>query len=222
MREPSSESPPRAAGPDRRERKKQQTREALIRAALELFDAKGYEQTTVREIADAVDVAARTFFRYFASKEELVVRLGEEFSESFLDEVRARPAGEPPFAALHNAFTAVLSTYREDQAASDAASIYLRVVKLIENTPPLLAAYLRNIREQQDVLARTLAEREGVDPATDLRPQLAASVHLTLVGNAVKRALADEEAGIDAILREFGAARSQLESALSGRWATQQ
>lgn len=221
MCEPSSESPPRAAGPDRRERKKRQTREALIRAALELFDAKGYEQTTIREIADAVDVATRTFFRYFASKEELVVRLGAEFSESFLDEVRARPAGEPPFAALQNAFTAVLGTYRGDQDASDAASVYLRVVKLIENTPPLLAAYLRNIREQQDVLARTLAERAGVDPATDLRPQLAATVHLALVGNAVKCAMADEDAGIDAILREFGAAQSQLESALSGRWTAQ-
>jgi transcriptional regulator GlxA family with amidase domain len=52
----------------RRDRKKRQTRDALIDAALELFEAKGYEHTAVHEITEAVDVAERTFFRYFASK----------------------------------------------------------------------------------------------------------------------------------------------------------
>lgn len=203
---------------DRRERKKQQTREALVQAALELFDAKGYEQTTIREISDAVDVATRTFFRYFASKEELVVSLGTDFAESFLEEVRARPAEEAPFEVLTNSFTTAMRIYREDEAAVSAASIYLKVVRLIEETPPLLAAYLRNIRDQQLVLARTLAEREGVDPEKDLRPQLASLVHLGLVSNAVKRALTKQDAGIDDILTEFGASLAALDSSLSGRW----
>jgi AcrR family transcriptional regulator len=205
---------------DRRERKKQQTREALMQAALELFDAKGYEQTTIREIADAVDVATRTFFRYFASKEELVVSLGADFAESFLEEVRARPADEVPFAVLSNSFMAVMRAYREDAAANNAASIYLKVVTLIEETPPLLAAYLRNIHDQQHVIARVLAEREGIDAEKDLRPQLAAAIHLGLVGNAVKRALAKEDAGIDDILDEFDASLGQLDSSLSGHWSS--
>ena len=62
-----------AAESHRRERKKRQTRDALVHAALKLFDAKGYEHTAVREITDAVDVSERTFFRYFANKEDLAV-----------------------------------------------------------------------------------------------------------------------------------------------------
>ena len=63
------------ADPGRRQRKKQATREALIETAMKLFAAKGYDHTAIHEITDAVDVSERTFFRYFASKEDLVLSL---------------------------------------------------------------------------------------------------------------------------------------------------
>jgi AcrR family transcriptional regulator len=203
---------------DRRERKKQQTREALIRAALELFGAKGYEQTTIREISDAVDVATRTFFRYFASKEELVVSLATDFAADFFELVRTRPPEEAPFTALRNAFKASVVAFHDDELTAETATVYLDILRLVERTPPLLAAYLRSIHEQQEVLARTLGEREGIDAAKDLRPQLAATVHLALVSSSVKRALANDNAGIDEVLAEYDASLGALDSALSGHW----
>src|SRR3954469_6672025 len=93
----------------RRERKKQRTREALVNAAFRLFSEKGFEATTVEEIADAVDVSSRTFFRYFASKEDVVLTFQEEQQAMFLERLRARPATEPVVTALKHAAIEVAS-----------------------------------------------------------------------------------------------------------------
>src|SRR5215831_17723442 len=107
---PVSQITPESAGeaPGRRERKKQHTRDALIRAALELFAAKGYDGTAVREITDAVDVAERTFFRYFASKEDLVLSFVRDGMTAFAEALAARPAEEEPLTAARHAFLASL------------------------------------------------------------------------------------------------------------------
>src|SRR5580692_7962155 len=96
--------PPVTGEPQRRERKKRQTRDALVHAALTLFDAKGYEHTAVREITDAVDVSERTFFRYFAGKEDLALSFIRDSTDAFIRELAARPAEEPPFSALTSSF----------------------------------------------------------------------------------------------------------------------
>ena len=82
------------ADPGRRARKKQRTRDALFEAAMELFAAKGYDRTAVHEITDAVDVSERTFFRYFASKEDLVLSFIRDGAAAFAAALAARPAGE--------------------------------------------------------------------------------------------------------------------------------
>src|ERR1700753_1995131 len=87
----------------RRERKKRQTRDALVHAALTLFDAKGYDHTAVREITDAVDVSERTFFRYFANKEDLALSFIRAGSAALMRALAARPAGGPPLTALSHA-----------------------------------------------------------------------------------------------------------------------
>src|SRR5215469_6310008 len=105
------EVPPGSNSGPRRERKKRQTREALIHAALELFDAKGYEHTAVREITDAVDVSERTFFRYFANKEDLALSFVRDAREVMLKALAERPAGEEPLIALRNAMHESLEVF---------------------------------------------------------------------------------------------------------------
>src|SRR5690348_10172371 len=163
--------------PLRRERKKRQTRDALVHAALALFIAKGYEQTAVREITDAVDVSERTFFRYFANKEDLALSFAKDHADALLRELTARPLSEPPLVALRNALHAAIEGLVEEageQLTGD--SVYLSIMKLIEGTPSLLAAHLRYMHEQDEEIARVIAEREGVDPMVDLRPRCVAAV----------------------------------------------
>ena len=105
----------------RRERKKRQTREALLHAALELFDAKGYEHTAVREITDAVDVSERTFFRYFASKEDLAMSFVRDARGVMLEALAERPAEEEPLTALRNAMSGGSSAGRLASAFSIAS-----------------------------------------------------------------------------------------------------
>src|SRR5260370_23745463 len=122
----------------RRERKKQQTRDALIHAALELFEAQGYEHTAVREITDRVDVSERTFFRYFASKEDLTLSFVRDGSDALLAALTARPPEEEPLTALREAFRESLRRVTADRDTVTARPAYLSVLKLIQATPPLL------------------------------------------------------------------------------------
>jgi AcrR family transcriptional regulator len=91
----------------KREAHKLATRRAIQDAADELFSAHGYAQTTVRDIADAAGVTERTFFRYFTGKESLLVKDIEAWLPVLGDEIRRRPADEPPLDAVEHAFYAL-------------------------------------------------------------------------------------------------------------------
>lgn len=154
-----------------RERKKQLTRDALVRASLELFISQGYEQTTVDEIADVVDVSQRTFFRYFTSKEEVAFALQDLVSNRFCALLKERPAHEVPFEALRNAV--LLGWDHIDEALGQIApvEIHFQTCLMIESTPALLAAHLRRSTEMEEQVARLIAAREGLDVDADPRPR---------------------------------------------------
>ncbi|WP_405444209.1 TetR/AcrR family transcriptional regulator [Streptomyces avidinii] len=156
-----------------RERKKRRTRGALLRAALLLFLSQGYERTTVDEITDAVHVSQRTFFRYFANKEEVVFALQELVESQFVTELRARPAAEGPFAALRGAMLAAWDTVEVTLSEVVPVDLYMRSYRLIESTPALLAVHLRRSTELEDRIARLIGAREGLDVDADPRPRVA-------------------------------------------------
>src|ERR1700750_3519420 len=194
----------------RRERKKQLTREALFQAAMDLFTAKGYDRTAVREITDAVDVSERTFFRYFASKEDLVVSFIRERTELFLGFLAARPAAEEPLTAIRGAFHDSLAEQVSVAGGPGEFETYLSVIRLIEATPALLAANFRFLHDHEDELVGVLAAREGVDPATERRPRLLAAL-LGAIGFLASREWREQGSpGPEAMAASFDAYADQL------------
>jgi AcrR family transcriptional regulator len=159
-----------------RELKKQRTRLALIDAALELFLARGYENTTIDEIAAAVDVSQRTFFRYFATKEDVVTCLIAASDSELVDRVRARPLDEPVLTTLLAALRELLAAL--EQGDSARLERMRRLHRLLEANTCLVAAYLTRHAETSGRLAAELARRMGADPDRDLRPRLLASIYL--------------------------------------------
>jgi AcrR family transcriptional regulator len=159
----------------RRERKKQRTREALIDAAFRLFQQKGFDATTVEEIADEVDVSSRTFFRYFASKEDVVLTFQEEQFTTMLEALAARPASEPVMTALRNAAVSVLRACEDGEYGFDPERFGC-IQEMMESSPAVFGRSLEHGQKKQAEVTRVIAERMGVDPATDLRPHVAAGL----------------------------------------------
>jgi len=201
---------------ERRERKKRQTREALVRAALELFDAKGYEHTHVREITDAVDVSERTFFRYFASKEDLALSFARDWTDTMLKSLEARPASEDPLTAMRAAFRESVLAQAPDGDGGDTS--YLLVANLIDSTPSLLAQHLRYMHDRDDEIVAVLAAREGVDPVTDLRPRVLAAVFGSLIFLANRAWRTSGAATVEEMLTAFDTCADQFTPALFGHW----
>ncbi|MFE5400811.1 TetR family transcriptional regulator [Streptomyces sp. NPDC056580] len=201
-----------------RDRKKRRTREALLRAALELFTTQGYEHTTVDEIAEAVDVSQRTFFRYFAGKEEVAFAVQEMTEALFVAAVRARPAHEAPMEALRQAVLEGWDAIRETVDSAVPVELYLRMYRTIESTPALLAAHLRRSVATEETIARLLAEREGVDVDTDPRPRLAVAVFGGVMRVTERQWCTGDDFSLEAIRRLTVSYLDQLGPALTGNW----
>jgi AcrR family transcriptional regulator len=168
-------SPPRPAG--LRERKKQRTREALVDAAFRLFAEKGFDATTVEEIADAVDVSSRTFFRYFASKEDVALTFQEEQYQAMLAALAARPADEPVLTALRRTAVGILGACERGELGFDHERFQC-MMTLTSESPALLSGSLEHAQRKQRTLTEAVAARMGADPDTDLRPRVIAAVVL--------------------------------------------
>ncbi|MEU2389895.1 TetR family transcriptional regulator [Streptomyces sp. NPDC007369] len=207
-----------APAPGLRERKKQRTRDALLRAALLLFISQGYEQTTVDEITDAVDVSQRTFFRYFANKEEVAFAAQDLAESHLLAALRARPAAEGPLTALRAAVGEAWDTL--DEALSEAVplDLYMRTYRLIESTPALLAVHLRRCTELEEHLARLVAEREGLDVDADPRPRVAVAAFCGVMRVTGRLWGQSGDAGVAALRDMTEAYLDRIGPALAADW----
>jgi AcrR family transcriptional regulator len=142
-----------------RERKKSRTRDAIVEAALDLFERQGYDATTVEEIAEAADISPRTFFRYFDAKDDVVLpeKQRDEHEPGFEEALAARAADVGPVAAVHQMF--------RDEAARAIAEdpLFLRQFRVTMQTPSLKTRAFDHFQEHQDQLRRVFAIQLGVD-----------------------------------------------------------
>ena len=145
------------ARPSLRERKKAQTRAAIQTHALRLFREQGYDATTIEQIIEAADVSETTFFRYFPTKEDVVLQ--DDYNPLIVGAYQAQPPDLPPVSAVRAAFAALFAHMSAEQQAEQRER-----VALILSVPRLRAAMLDQFAEAMQLLAGAMAERSGRRP----------------------------------------------------------
>jgi AcrR family transcriptional regulator len=163
-----SDTPP----PSFRERTRRLALTELTTVAQDLFLAHGYENTTVDQIAAAAGMSKRTFFRYFASKDDLVIGKYDLFGDRMADALDARPADEPVWESLRRVFDITLD-YVEDEhvrARNDAME------RIVRSSSQLNARYLQKMQRVQELLISRVAARLRADSANSDDPRAAAVV----------------------------------------------
>ncbi len=137
-----------------RERKKARTRAAIQEHALRLFAQQGYQATTVEQIAEAAEVSPSTFFRYFPTKEDVV--LYDVLDPPVLAAFRAQPAELSPIQALRGAMRAVFA-----ELPAEELEVQQQRDRLVRSVPELRARMLDEFARNLDLLAELVAERVG-------------------------------------------------------------
>jgi AcrR family transcriptional regulator len=164
-----------------RERKKAATRLALHEAALRLVADQGLDNVSVDDIADRADVSPRTFFNYFASKDDAVMGLDPAMPRLTADSFRARPAEESPVDALR-------AVQRETAAemARDPELWPLRM-KVVDAHPVLVGRLTAAFGESERVLAEAIAARTGTAVDVDVYPTLLAAAQSSVMRTSLHR-----------------------------------
>lgn len=160
-----------------RERKKARTREALVEAALRLFAERGFEATTVADIAEAAEVSPRTFFTYFPSKEDVLFARRQDRIERIRDALAKRAPDESFLDALRRAAHDIIA---DPSFRTDEQRIHMQ---LIASHPDLAARALRDLLVAEQEVAAAIAADLGVDQ-TDPRPQVAAAAAVNALRGA--------------------------------------
>jgi AcrR family transcriptional regulator len=193
-----------------RERKKLETRLALARSALRLFEERGYAETTVDDIAAAANVSRRTFFRYFGGKDEVIIVDPEGKMQALHVALAEGPPDEPTIDALRRGMLALTEAYFEPDIIHSLARVG-------QQEPALVASAMRYQVHWEDELAREVAADLGVDVTLDPRPRIVAHMTGAVMRAAIAAWAQDESLGspVDAAAITFDNAIPALEAILA-------
>ncbi|WP_433278491.1 TetR/AcrR family transcriptional regulator [Pseudonocardia xinjiangensis] len=211
-----------AAVVGRRERKKLATRAAVREAALRLSVRHGVENVTVEQIAAEADIALRTFFNHFPSKEDAVVAASAAGADAVIVAFRARPRTESVLQAIREAVLVVMD--QSDAAGRD----HIEALRLIRKAPSLVPHQLAILAVAEKALAEAIAERldphgdpagTAVPPAGPIYPALCAAAAFAALRLVVDRWLdqatgSDDAPPLDALRAEIDQAITELAAGL--------
>lgn len=176
-------------------------RSRIAAVALARFDADGFDEVTVEQIATEVGISARTFHRYFPGKEDAVIGDPARHRDDLAEALRSRPADEPVWDALCEAFVTMLERGGGD---SDAGR---RSVRVMQRTPSLRARNLEKHLSWADALVPITVERLSGDDA-ELRARTLVQAALGCFDVAISAWARDDSPEVNPVSllhRAFGA-----------------
>jgi mycofactocin system transcriptional regulator len=187
------------------------SREEIERVALQLFSTRGFDATTVDDIAAAAGIGRRTFFRYFAAKNDVV---WGRFAEGLAD-LRTALARAPENRQMVESLREAIVAF--NALAPDEVPVHRQRMSLIFSAPSLQAHSTLMYASWRAVVADFVADRAGV-PVEDLLPQLVAHLTLAAAVAAYEQWLADPDADLAQLLdRSVGMAAGGISAATRGR-----
>ncbi len=166
----------------RRDRKKRQTRTALVEAAADLFASRGFDEITTVDIAEAADVSQRTLFRHFPTKEALLYGDMDDLYDRLRWAFADRPADEPIVDVVRHAMSSIAADFDLHRVRR------LLQVRLAAATPSV-SAYSRSVLQaswEREVI-RAVAARLDVDPIDDPRPEILAGAAMSAIRVATRQ-----------------------------------
>jgi AcrR family transcriptional regulator len=187
-----------------RERKQERQRAELVAVGIRLFAQRGFDATTVGEVAEAAGVSRRTLFRYFGTKADIVMDWARGTTAMLTEALRRRPLDEHPMVSLHAVFAAMCMSFTDSPAEVRAVSV------MIERTPSLRPYSLLKHAQWEDALAVVLRERSP--RIGELRSALLARIAVAAFRTALDEwMLTDGDTPpFDSLDRAFGAIRQGL------------
>lgn len=187
--------------PGLRERKKAKTKTAIQQHAVRLFRDQGYDETTVEQVAEAAEVSPSTVFRYFPTKEDLVV--SDDYDPLIVAAIEAQLPGLTPLQAVRGGLRAAFEQLSSRELVDQRDRILL-----VFTAPQLRAASLGNLTTAIQLIAETVAKRTGResdDPAVRAFAGATVGVMLTVIFDWAKDPDMDAPAAIDDALARLGA-----------------
>lgn len=177
---------------DLRSRKQNLVRDTILDAALALFQKKGFDETTVEDIAHAAGVSKRSFFRYFAAKDDLLAKSVIEYGHVLADAIRRAPKGASDAEVIH---LTLLAGVRHNERPETRAQQFISISAGNETARQ---AYLSRKHVVEDALAQAFAARQRGAKRDDVRVRVLAGITLTLMNATISAWFLGEEKTLEA------------------------